>query len=299
MVSTNTLYVKIPVTNLNPDQTMGYAVLASGDLYGPLGTPAPLCRPLGGVDGLAFMQATYGPPTGYDVGWTERDAGVYTPRIYRGGWNLGWPGFYPDRTAAQENEFTTALEQEDILSSDLQEIARVVSPDVSNENAWGSKIRNLLMVACTEVESQMKGILKANGAMPTFKHFTTVDYVKLMAPLRLEEYTLKLARYRDYQDVVPFQGWTAANSTGSLAWYDAYIATKHDRELNFNRATLAHAISAAGALAILMAAQYGPPAIRPVGRSLFTFVSMPEWHHRERTYAPPPSGNWTPVIHKF
>lgn len=92
---------------------------------------------------------------------------------------------YPAKSTAEANEFTTALQQEEVLICDLKKVAQCVSPDPSNLLAWGTDIRNLLIVACTEVESQMKGVMKANGARPTFKHFTTVDYVKLLKPMRL------------------------------------------------------------------------------------------------------------------
>lgn len=299
MPSGNTIYVKVPVSTISPDQTMGYAVLPNGDIEGILGLPPQVgsVQQAHGVDPLILMQRSY---PSYDVGWAEHDAGVYTPRFYRGNWANNWPGMLPPMNDMEASEYTTAREQEDILSIELTDIARVVRPEQNTKHVYGSKIRNLLLAACTEVESQMKGILKANGTVANSKHFNTTDYVKLHRPLRLEEYSLTLSRYRDYGEIWPFQGWNATHSTTSLPWYDAYNATKHDRELNFNRGTLEHAIAATGALAILLLAQYGPSAARPAFLdSFFTAGSRPFWDNKDRTHAPPTGGSWTPLLHTF
>lgn len=296
MPSKNTIYVQVPSAAYMPDQTMGYALMPNGDVFGILGIPTAQAHSITGANPLTFIQGAY---PSYKVDWAEHDAGTYTPRFYRGTWAThNWPGMHPPMSNAQANEFTTATEQEDILSGDLVELARVVSPDPTTRHAYGSKIRNLLISACTEVESQMKGILKANGYKPT-GNFTTNDYIKLCGPLRLEEYALRLTHYRDYGEIRPFQAWDSKHPTVSLAWYDAYNATKHDRELSFNRGALEHAISAVGALLILLAAQYGPERARPFRDSFFTFGSRPEWDHKDRTYAPPPGASWNAALHAF
>ena len=48
----------------------------------------------------------------------------------------------------------------------------------------------------------------------------------------------RLPSCRDMGELAPFALWEEARPTGSLAWYDAYNAVKHDRERNFSRATL-------------------------------------------------------------
>lgn len=168
----------------------------------------------------------------------------------------------------------------------------------------GSKIRNLLIIAATEMESQCKGILKANGyASPR----NTGDYVKLCMPMRLDEYSVKLHRHRDYPEIWPFKGWVATDpttgnpaATKSLPWYDAYNETKHDRENNFEKATLAHALAAVAGVHVLLFAQYGSTFMRQLTRSSFFLLgNYPTWHHKDRTYPPFPSEPWVEVKHNF
>lgn len=299
MASSNTIYVKTtvgPAYPANVDQTLGYAVQGS-NLHGPLGQIIASTVPIApSPDPIDRVQKIYPP---WQVGWAERDAGTHTPRIYQGSWTWGVDAV-PPMSADEANEFTTATDQEDILSEDLTRLARVTRPDPKTHHVYGSRIRDLLIRACTEVESQMKGVMKANGAKPQMKRFCTLDYVKLLGPMRLDEYAIRLTRYRDYPVIEPFKGWDPTNSTASIAWYDAYNATKHDREQEFHRGTLEHALSAAGALVIMLAAQYGPAGTRMLrDTSFFTFVKRPDWHHRDRNYAPPPGGQWTPVPYQF
>ena len=59
--------------------------------------------------------------------------------------------------------------------------------------------------------------------------------------------------------------------------YAAYNEVKHDREVNFKRATLRHAIEAVAACVVMLAAQFGLEALkRNELRRLFEFVHRPE-----------------------
>jgi hypothetical protein len=153
------------------------------------------------------------------------EAGEFHPRMYRGDYRrIRMP-----LTGLERVEFEQACEQEDILTRDLREITRVVAPDVATHSAYGSRIRNLLIMACTEIEAQWRGILAANMYGGASVRLNTNDYVNLFQPLRLADYVLKCNRFGNYPALCPFDGWNLADPTKSLPWYDAYNATKHDR----------------------------------------------------------------------
>jgi hypothetical protein len=108
----------------------------------------------------------------------------------------------------------------------------------TNFEAYGHEIRNLLILAATEVEAHWKGVLRANSQRAD----TTADYVKLLPAMKLNEYAVKLPFYPWLDAVKPFKGWSNSKTTQSLAWYDAYNAVKHDRETEFEKGTLLRAL---------------------------------------------------------
>jgi hypothetical protein len=239
-------------------------------------------------------------------GWQIFDAnlegGHYHPRIWRGT-KEEFQTLPPLQFTTALNAFYSGLQQTEILMADLEKLFTVVQPVSSNLKAYGSEIRNLLILACTEVEAQWRAILEANcvfpGINPTTnkprKGFTTNDYVKLLAPMKLNEYSYRLARFPNFTRIRPFEKWQASNPTGSLDWYDAYNAVKHDREGQFERATLGHAISAVAAVDVLMAAQFGLLVPNTIGaKSSFATEHVPFWHSKECYYWPPPGKMWTP-----
>jgi hypothetical protein len=56
----------------------------------------------------------------------------------------------------------------------------------------------------------------------------------------------------------PFHGWTAAQPTKSLVWYDGYNLTKHDRKTHFDKATLKNCIDAVSANLALFSPRFSP-----------------------------------------
>lgn len=147
-----------------------------------------------------------------------------------------------------------------ILVEKLDDILLYIEPDGSGLNAYGHKTRELLILACTEVENQWKALIKkssltspSNGRM-----YTTQDYVKLCGKAYLNEYQVKLRNYNSVLPIIPFGSWSVANPTQSLDWYDAYNKTKHDRDVSFNTATLNKVISAVAANFIMYCVRFSP-----------------------------------------
>jgi hypothetical protein len=189
------------------------------------------------------------------------------------------PGWNPDKSGEISEIRATSTGQLHALIGQLEQICRVIHPTPKNDGAFGHEIRNILILACTEAEAQWKGILKANGVEK--KKTTTNDYILLAEPMRLYEYKVELTYYPWLDPIVPFEGWRRMGSpTKDLGWYHAYNLVKHDREANFERATLRHALQAVAGCFVILCAQYGwdfasrgPEAFR----AFFRLKGAPVW----------------------
>jgi hypothetical protein len=83
-----------------------------------------------------------------------------------------------------------------------------------------------------------------------------------------------------------------------LSWYDAYSAVKHDREREFARATVQHALTAVAAAYRLVIAQFGEFDSRAsLGLDEFSVLESPLFTAKEG-YVPPLEGitkpDWSP-----
>jgi hypothetical protein len=192
------------------------------------------------------------------------------------------PGKNPDESPSALNARTTSTGQLHALIQQLQETCRVVHPIDQNLNTYGHEIRNLLIIACTEVESQWKSILLANGQQPKNR----LDYVKLSPAMKLGEYRVALPWYPWLDPVAPFDRWipTRSGERQHLPWYDAYNDVKHDREQNFAEAKLRYAIEALTACFVMLCAQYGLDFVRTgegAGDVFFRLIGCPGWEPSE------------------
>ncbi|MCK5415848.1 hypothetical protein KAI92_00285 [Candidatus Parcubacteria bacterium] len=143
-----------------------------------------------------------------------------------------------------------------ILLNKLEELFETVEPTESNLLTYGHKIREILLLACMEVESSWTAVLRenkysSNGA------FTTNNFVKLKEPMFLDGYQMDLVAYPSFCGLMPFIDWDVNKPTKSLSWYDAYNKTKHDRENNLQFATLINAVTAVSAVVVMFYAQFG------------------------------------------
>lgn len=177
--------------------------------------------------------------------------GTFYKRMWR---PLACPGSF--HKAISEEKLTESFVALRILLSKLESLFETVEPSEPNLPTYGHKIREILLLACMEVESSWSAILKENG-YSTGRRFTTNDYVKLSGPMLLDGYSLSLQSYPSFPEFAPFKDWNASNPTTSLSWYDAYNKTKHDREGNLNVGTLDNAVRAVGAAVVMFLAQFG------------------------------------------
>ena len=160
------------------------------------------------------------------------------------------------KTISQEklNESFVALR---ILLNKLESIFETIEPNQSNLFVHGHKIRELLLLACMEVESSWSSVLKENNYNTANQKLDTNDYIKLKSPMLLDGYELTLRAYPNSHVFNPFENWNNSAPTKTLGWYDAYNQAKHNREENFKLATLKNAIEAVGATVVMFHAQYG------------------------------------------
>jgi len=189
------------------------------------------------------------------------------------------PGGNPDKSLKALEDRTTSSGQLHALIVQLEQVCRVVHPKNNNFTAYGHDLRNILLVACTEVEAQCKSIRRANGRNEK-KARSMEHYFLLNEAMKLDEYVVSLSYYPWLEPLKPFQGWLPERASQSLPWYDAYNKVKHDREACFSRATLANALSAVTACFVMLCAQYGRDVALSgeVGeRAFFHLIGVPDW----------------------
>jgi hypothetical protein len=286
-----------------------YMQLDTGEVWSPLWPFVPRKQP-GWANPNRHPELTRLPPGetleafvhkargGYAVETPTLRAGEFYPRIWRTGEGLeqfGDPVLRVEDTTFR-GSFVNSLEQIEGLFDDLLSIFRVVHPAMDNLDAFGGAIRDIIILACTEVEAQWKGVLEANGVTPSGPYFKTSDYVRLLPAMKLDQYEVALIRYPRISATAPFMEWDTSKATQSLPWYAAYNQVKHDRETRFEDASLKHAIEAVAACVVMLAAQFGVDALqRHHLKPVFEFSRRPMWEPKDWYYQPVPGRGWVQV----
>ena len=200
----------------------------------------------------------------------------------------------PESLISNPESYTQSLVVIELLIKKMNELFLTIEPTEKNIHVFGLKIRELLLLACMEVEASWKGVLKEHEYIKNSKnseqHWNTTDYIKLLEPMCLANYTLALRSYPNFPRFRPFSCWSQKPKFGptkSLYWYNAYNNTKHDREASLNEATLLHAIHSVGAVVVMFCAQFGIPqeqkTLFDIATSTFSFYLKP---CPERFYIP-------------
>ena len=151
--------------------------------------------------------------------------------------------------------FINSMEQFVSICTILHETFKYIRPSKSNMRTFGNVNRNIIILACTEIEAQMIQILELNGYKRN--RYTTKDFYKLNKIMKLDLFNVKLKYYLDYNLLEPFKFWDVEQPTKSLEWYNVYNKIKHDREKNFSLSTFDMALNSVCALYVLLIAQYG------------------------------------------
>lgn len=178
--------------------------------------------------------------------------GVWRPGIYFGNEALQGLG----NSEADQRSSEQALR---LLVERLDELLLYIEPDAHGLAAYSHKTRELLILACTELENSWNYYMSLANAAPTNGNtFTTKDYVKLLKPLFLSEFEITMKPYSAVPTMRPFDGWDPNNPTKSLNWYDAYNKTKHDRTTHFAEAKLSNCLTAVVANLIMFCVRFSP-----------------------------------------
>jgi len=155
-----------------------------------------------------------------------------------------------------------------LLLKDVQTIFDYVEPSDSNLPCYSYRIHELLLRTCVEVEANCKAILVENGYVRA-GDWNMGDYRKIEASHLLSRYEVKLPFWRGAAALrTPFSAWA---SGGSLPWYQAYNATKHDRHNAFSQATFQQMTDAFAGLVALLSAQFYTHDFSP-GNSLIAWA---------------------------
>lgn len=282
-----------------------YYQMDNGEAWGPLWPYAPDGILIGYIqpgqlntDGRTLKETVEKINAGCTIETPRLHAGQYYPRICRVEETVLNLGQCVPRMADSPffNSFIGSLQQIETLFDSLSSVFRVAHPEPGNFQAYGGAIRDLIILACTEVEAQWKGILKANNHQAPDGRYTTNHYIRLLPAMKLDIYRLQLVRYPGLPAFAPFEGWNSEQPTKSLAWYDAYNRIKHDREGAFNDATLANSIRAVAGCVVMLAAQFGYETLGEYRfNSVFNFTEIPKWDPTEWYYGPIPQTEWQPV----
>lgn len=191
--------------------------------------------------------------------FSKIEPGKYYPRVWRG--HLS--DYHSYKPIEPREFYGTQHIQACIAASSLYEyltdIFRNVEPATENVQTYSHKIRECLILACTEVETSWRAIWEANADSKNHKQrYNTEHYIMLKEPLHLDEWSVALKDYPSLGEMRPFEKWCPTSPTKSLPWYDDYNAVKHHREAEFKKATLGNLLNAVAAVHIMQAAQWGP-----------------------------------------
>lgn len=141
-----------------------------------------------------------------------------------------------------------------ILIQKLQEILLFIEPSEAGLKAYSHKIRELLFLACSDLENTLKKYKFG-------KNERMENYIEILKYVDLTKYKISLVGYANPYKCCPFEHWKKSKASQSLPWYDAYNKIKHNREDNFHLATLENCINAIAANLIMFAIRFSPTTL--------------------------------------
>lgn len=158
-------------------------------------------------------------------------------------------------------EFVQELDYNDIhhhwryflsLERDLERISHYIEVCEDNINVYSFELSKLILLSTSEVETCFKLLSKCisgenKGNIGEYKEVILTKFPRIVEAevhVITRELTLR-----------PFDGW----DSGTLWWWDSYGELKHNRNKNFNLATLKTVLYTLGGLLILLLYIRRPP----------------------------------------
>ena len=216
-------------------------------------------------------------------------------------------GYFADYVINNRNiiDWSSPIRAYDLIIADFKKICEYIDPSDDNYTVYSHRLYEIFIRACTELESNMKAILKTNGYMKKNKKEEVIDedwwnindYKKLEPILKLSDYTVLINFWNGGrgEKCVPFQNIANGNS-GNLVWYQNYNEVKHNREKKFHLASLENLLNSLCGLFVILFSQYGVQVFSPYqsvqsydnsgkiihkDSSIFSIVP-PEWQDDEK-----------------
>jgi hypothetical protein len=202
-------------------------------------------------------------PLDADSGTKFRQMGISKPyyRIIRpffsngsaSDYNLRWEEEYPaDRRYADDRQELWRAYM--LIEKDLLRLFEYVEASDNNIKTYSHRTYELLLRAATEFETNCKRILESNRYSKS-KDLNITDYFKINQSSKLEEYSISLTVWSPQKKMMtPFKTW--ASGKASLPWYKSYNRVKHDRNKQFEDASLENVLHAVAAVYVILFSQF-------------------------------------------
>jgi hypothetical protein len=250
------------VNTVHVQQQRGYAYESNGrffHIYGRaqglwvLSTALTTSEPVGNQNLNSWIQKIFG---ANNIEPIQLEPG----EVINGVWRSGLYFKKEIHQALSSNDYLqrTAEQALRILIEKLDDILLYIEPSITGLQSYGHNSRELLILACTEIENLWAQYMRLANVAPAGRIFNTNDYVKLLGSLHLAEYTINCKLISNSYSVAPFASWSVINPTQSLPWYNAYNKTKHDREQHFAEATIENCLHAIAAVVAMFCVRYSP-----------------------------------------
>jgi hypothetical protein len=170
----------------------------------------------------------------------------------------GWAYIHDRDYAKNAEHYVRALI---LIQNDLQSILEYLEPSDECRTAYSYRIHALLLRTCIEVEANFKAILEENNfTPPSNRSLNMTDYRKVDATHHLSSYEVMLPIWNGAPPIwKPFEPWKSVRGQSGhvgLPWYQAYNASKHDRQDEFKKANFENLVSAVAGLLVLISSQF-------------------------------------------
>ena len=156
-----------------------------------------------------------------------------------------------------------------LLEKELIDLFEYIEPSKDNLQVYSLKLYQLFVKISIEFENMCKIILKDNIYNKN-NNLTILDYKKLNKIMQLDKYICTI----DLIDNIKFKPFEDWKKDDNLKWYQDYNKLKHNRTVEFPKASLYNVLISFSALRVLLFAQYGnfslDTALTPLSTLQFT-----------------------------
>lgn len=189
---------------------------------------------------------------------------IYTPyfRIYRPfseNVNIDNPLLYYAEDERYCKERKQLIRMYKMLQAQVIDTFQYVEPVEANKSVYSLRYHQLYLNICAEIETNFRGILKANGYGRGNEKSWNIkdDFFKTNSALKLHGYKLESFFYEISNCSganQPFERWS---NSYELTWYQDHNSVKHNRTTDYHNASLLNVVTALAGLYILLYSQFG------------------------------------------